>query len=855
MRFGFNVNADGVFIFSQNHEESGVASFTTNFTIAPGNYDLTITARRVGALRRSADELGCNGAITLAEMTAPVFIVNGLADERLSEFFFPGATITDGGSDADAPVPDVVQSQVILFRGRTLPDEFSLSFQMSVAAVSNWCEVSARLGAPNLSTNDCQSCDYPGTPARTIEDDGLFVEVRIEDRCGDGTTQVPEQCDLGGLNGEPSSCCNFDCTFKEQGRVCRSSTGLCDPAELCSGEFGSCPFDRISANGDPCAPDDNPCTSDLCDDGACIHPNFPNGSGCPSDDDPCTIDRCTGGICTHPAVPPPCPALCGNQVRDEGEDCDQGVLNGAVNTCCASDCSAKPEGTECRFGLDPCSPFGSCDGLSNICGDLTPASGMPCPDEGDFCTEDRCSGTECLHTPKPELCPNLFCGNGRIDGVEECDVGSLNGDPTSCCDALCKRRPDNSTCDDGLFCNVTDRCTSGVCGGSAGNPCSDLGACARCDETNNVCNTSQCPNGCGNGQLDSGEECDLGASVNGRATNCCDVSCKKRPDNFACTDELFCNGAEHCSGGECGGSAGNPCSSRACASCDESANVCDTSACPPGLPDQPTRELLITEIFDGDGDGYATSAGGRVRGTLDLDANADLRFTAADLPRLPRCAADAVLVGGVCIDKYEASVFENPPGSADLGTHYGVNAEDYPCRADGSDCPRKVFAHSLAGSTPSVNITWFQAQQACASVGKRLPTNAEWQMAAAGTPDSGNDDDEVTSCNTNSAFVPVASGSRSACVSKWGIYDMVGNAWEWVAEWVPASTDCPGWGTFSDDTMCLAGASLTATGPGALIRGGGAAFTTEAGPLAIRADFPPSQVSPAFGFRCARAPF
>jgi hypothetical protein len=434
----------------------------------------------------------------------------------------------------------------------------------------------------------------------------------------------------------------------------------------------------------------------------------------------------------------------------------------------------------------------------------------------------------------------------------------LNGEPSTCCDAFCKFRPDNSTCEDGLFCNGVEHCTSGVCGGAAANPCGGLGTCAICDEANNVCDTSQCPNLCGNGQLDDGEECDLGRAVNGEPTNCCDANCKKRPDNAPCTDELFCNGNEHCTGGECGGSNGIPCI-RTCESCDEANNSCDASTCPPPppLPEQPTRELLIAEVFDGDGDAFNTSAGGSVRGTLDLDANADLRFTAADLARLPRCAADAVLVGGVCIDKYEASVFENPPGSSDPGFHYGLDREapDYPCRADGSDCPLEMFAYSVADAVPSVNCTWFQAQQACASVGKRLLTNAEWQMAAAGTPDTGNEDDNVTSCNTNSEFVPLPAGSRSACVSKWGIFDMVGNAWEWVADWVPASTDCPGWGAFTDDTMCLAGASTTATNPGALIRGGGAAFTTDAGPLAVRGDLSPSSLSPAIGFRCARAPF
>ena len=65
---------------------------------------------------------------------------------------------------------------------------------------------------------------------------------------------------------------------------------------------------------------------------------------------------------------------------------------------------------------------------------------------------------------------------------------------------------------------------------------------------------------------------------------------------------------------------------------------------------------------------------------------------------------------------------------------------DYaPCADNGQNCADDIFAVSLAGVTPSARITWFQAQAACANAGKRLPTNAEWQVAVAGTPDPGPD--------------------------------------------------------------------------------------------------------------------
>ncbi|MPZ91072.1 MAG: hypothetical protein GEU68_05495 [Actinobacteria bacterium] len=52
----------------------------------------------------------------------------------------------------------------------------------------------------------------------------------------------------------------------------------------------------------------------------------------------------------------------------------------------------------------------------------------------------------------------------------------------------------------------------------------------------------------------------------------------------------------------------------------------------------------------------------------------------------------------------------------------GVSSDDYPCNDNGQNCKGKIYARSVAGVTPSRYITWFQAQQALANSGKRLPT-------------------------------------------------------------------------------------------------------------------------------------
>ena len=239
------------------------------------------------------------------------------------------------------------------------------------------------------------------------------------------------------------------------------------------------------------------------------------------------------------------------------------------------------------------------------------------------------------------------------------------------------------------------------------------------------------------------------------------------------------------------------------------------------------------------------------------------------------CAPDAVAAGAVCLDKYEASVWRVPePATANAAlvrkiqvgkatradltaggaTQLGTTVDYDPCADNGQNCANDIYAVSLPAEIPSSRITWFQAQEACANSGKRLPTNAEWQTGANGSPDPG-PDNGATDCNSATGTAS-PTGSRSSCVSARGAFDMVGNVAEWVADWAPRSAQCTGWGGFSDDGMCFAGASETGTGPGALVRGGSFSFASfggpTAGPLSINGTLQPTAGNVFVGFRCAR---
>jgi hypothetical protein len=231
------------------------------------------------------------------------------------------------------------------------------------------------------------------------------------------------------------------------------------------------------------------------------------------------------------------------------------------------------------------------------------------------------------------------------------------------------------------------------------------------------------------------------------------------------------------------------------------------------------------------------------------------------------CPPDSVRVGSVCIDEHEASVWEVPAANGPLiqkiqlgtvtlaelqagGAQRGVNSDDF-----GTDCPDtgngcvNHYAVSIAGVAPSRFLTWFQATAAARNAGKRLPTSAEWQAAALGTPDPVSPGSE--DCHTLGVG-PVQTGSRASCVSDMGTFDMVGNLIEWVGDWAPAVSGTCGGELFAGtgDNNCMAGTTQT-PGAAALARGGGFINGTSAGVFANFA-FIPSLAVGTVGFRGAR---
>ena len=266
---------------------------------------------------------------------------------------------------------------------------------------------------------------------------------------------------------------------------------------------------------------------------------------------------------------------------------------------------------------------------------------------------------------------------------------------------------------------------------------------------------------------------------------------------------------------------------------------------------------------------YATNAVGTAYGAEETFTTTS-GSTPAGMVQIP---AGVYNVNGtnVTLNSYSMSAYEvtntqfieflNSIGCDALGSFndavYGnveyIDMDDYDCAID-HDGTSFYFGGSTYAPTadcPVIEVTWYGANAYAQWAGGRLPTEAEWEVAARGAAvaqAAGTYSDTYAGTNSSSQLGDYAwynsnSSSHTHTVgtklpNEIGLYDMNGNVWEWCSDWYQSN--------YPSGTNNPIGAT---TGSIRIIRGGGWNHSSSNCGLSIRSSFNPFSSHYILGFR------
>jgi len=207
-----------------------------------------------------------------------------------------------------------------------------------------------------------------------------------------------------------------------------------------------------------------------------------------------------------------------------------------------------------------------------------------------------------------------------------------------------------------------------------------------------------------------------------------------------------------------------------------------------------------------------------------------------------------------------------PQHSVTLTRPFEMQATEVTVAQYGARMPAQASQRSECTDCPVVNVSWFEAVTYCNALSKRrglpscvtlagteptfaglgctgyrLPTEAEWEYAAraGSTAVRYAELSDIAWYDENAGLKPHAVGQKKA--NAWGLFDMLGNAYEWTWDW---QGDYP--------TVPISDPLGAATGINRVFRGGGFKHPDVEARAGFRNAYGPGNQVEFIGFRCVR---